>query len=59
MQQQAKRRQNLRGRLEDAGHQQEFAHLMPPPVLRRVHATFMYKHKRDPGATVPKVPLGG
>ena len=38
VQQQAEGRQNLRGRLQDAGHQQQLAQLMPPPVLRRMNA---------------------
>ena len=56
VQQQAEGGQNLRRRLKDAGHQQQLAHVMPPPGgVRRL--TTLYKHKRDPGATPPEVPL--
>jgi len=35
VQQQAEGRQDLGRGLKDAGHQQQLAHRMPPPVMRR------------------------
>ena len=49
--------QDLRRRLEYAGHQQQLAHVMPPPVLRAITRQYLYKHRGTPGATPPEVPL--
>ena len=58
VQQQAEGRQDLGRGLKYAGHQQQLAHRMPPPVMwRGERHHYLYKHKRDPGATAPKVPM--
>ncbi len=53
VQQQAEGWQNLRGRLQDAGHQQQVAHLKYLQTVAHARHHYLYKHIWDPGATSP------